>query len=1424
MPKFYMPKFGVSIPKEKAELPLPDAELLGPELRTDVTVPSMELGFDSKNQKIESDEKDIVGKDTKFKMPKFKLPSFSWSPKKEVNINASADGGLKETSATMCTSDLESELTLTVEEVEGQTVELEVSLSEGKDTERRRLRRPQFSMPKISLPKMKSHKGEIYVPEGDTDMSVPMTEEGEISLPEKDFSASVSTEESKSPKVYLPHLQLYKPEIKGPKLDIEFSLNKSDTEHPVLDISVPKQELKLGDVDESTSSSVSEIKLPMAQGLEISLEEPSTEISVCEGEQKTESVDVKVKKPKFQMPTFGIFSKGKAPEIDTSLPAEDTAIPQLKNTTDIADIGVEAAGFDITGTEKTVQDGSIQVPQIPTSDIVVGVTVPSAVLSVIQPERGTQDSVSTEAKIQEEKKDDRVDAEQKEGHFKKPKFKMPSFNWSPKKEASLKTSIQEPLEEIKQTTDRDGEAKEPLSQDQEVPMDQDAETTTKKGQVKRPHFTMPKISLPRTKLPKSQDHMSKVEGDVAIESDTALVQIPDIEMSFSTRKEEETEISVKMPKDMSKAEIKTFQTDIKADVELPLTDRSFKLKTSEIAFEGETDVQDASTKLDDTEGVIRLPKLQMPTFKFSSEGEGYESGIKIAKIEGVAIQQQTPTEIEILDGEAPVLEAKGETIDSEIKMEAGKIKMPQAPSVEMKGSDMSVVSSGEKDVQGEGEHKVKPEEGQTEEPQGWFRMPKFRMPSFGRSSSKGKKDEAEVESSSGKVPIPEAQVEIKVPEVPAHIDIEPHSGKDVLECKVVLPEENIRGISVEKEKRPDTGLFWNEGTISKTSGKTDSQLSVQGTKTYAEIVKHGAEALQTHKPTVTVSTLETSVPKVDIDVNLPKCDASVQQYETKSAAEVSPTEIPVSKPDGEIDPAVIETEMVMQSPTAVAKGEKMESKMKSPKKDIQGKESIFKMPKFGVPSFGWSTTKATDDVPEVATEKEVDVVPSEMKMDVSVTDEGFEIIDFPTQEYEKEVVTESDMKVEERDASSKKKATKFKMPKFGSLRSKSQSSEVHVDQTKMEAEMSVAKSEGERLGIQAEKTVMKGPKLYFSEKTAGTMDIQSGDSELSFHIPKLKMLKFTHSTSAAEAQILTSEDTTDIKCTVPDSDDASQMEFRISVPEEKVEDTSSSIQKSKVKITTLSKPTIQRTQVEHGVPSTELSFEETTTHIERPGDFSTKISTEKTDTLDVKIQKSVAKITTLIEPDIQTTRFEIKLPSVDSFISGVPLHIQEPYTEGEEIKLQGKSECGLSDSDMSESFSTQIVKESEIPPTEVKTAAFGFSLLKVKIQESHVNLDRPIKLSPSEYVSEMHTSEVHHASDESSGEATQKTGFAELKIYDKGGVGELDEGASSATTLTKLKRFTVEVQSASELAEDCSDKQPKQISEPTVEVTEKLML
>nr|XP_048710769.1 LOW QUALITY PROTEIN: protein AHNAK2 [Caretta caretta] len=1478
LPSLKMPQIPKADGAPKVDISLPSVDVTMPTTKVDIRGPDLESKVVKTESEIKSGEKDMEGKESKFKMPKFKLPSFRWSPKKEAVVTCDTEAILEEPTLASSLGETEAELTLTVAEVWCPSVDLESDMPIG---EKEKIKKPQFSMPKISLPKMKGHKAQVSLPKLESDVSGPKPEnEGDVSvqISEKgsggDGEVNISTSE------------FSKPEIKAPKTDVDVSLPTVDVKLPTYDVTIQQADLKLTSAGADVSLSAPDIKIPTSEG-SIELQSPETGVEgisagiVVDGaELKAEGLEGKIKVPKFQKPKFGISRrKGKVPESEISLPKMEADIPQLKVMTDIIDVAVEAPTVEVESAIPNAETESsgwkIKMPKIPEADIKtpkVDINLQSNV-SVPMAEIGIQDSnMASKATIVEgEIKPGDTDMEGKEGHFKLPKFKLPSFSWSPKKEASIKADFEELLEEPKITVSSgktDTKLAETVTEDQGPSMDLALEISTgkkeQKSQIKKPQFIIPKISFSKIKVPKSQVNLPKVEADVTVpkpERDGEdLVQIPDIESSHTKSIEEGAQISIKMPKvqiptlEFSKPEIKvpksdmdislpkvdaTFPTDdvslqqadlksgsagddvsLSTGIKFPTAEASIELKSPETGIEGPLVVDGAEVKVEGLEGKMTMPKFQKPKFGISlPKGKRPESEISLPKMEAGVPQLTMTTDIADIAVEAPILEVKSDVSDAEIEVSTGKMKMPQVsitdikapemdvslPSISLSTTEVAFQSPEVEDMKVQGEHEMKSGEIQTEEHQSWFKMPKFRMPIFGRSSSKGKRDDIDSEGSLEKpqvsAPSAEMQTEIEAPEYATslpHVDTESAAGKDVLEGKIKSAKAEIPkvGVSLHKGKSSDVTSPKFEAEVSLPPEKAVIKVSIPEMETYADVVKRGAEGqqLKTHTPKIMIpkvelSTSEISASKTGVDISLPKadithptCDLTLQEQKAKSeCAEVPTAEHSIELKSPEIGAKAPSVEIALDGTQKKldvlpkveldilhagegVKTEKLGGVIKSTGKDVQGRESKLKMPKFSVPSFGWPATKGTGNVADVKTNlEETKIGAPGIKMDTEISVVDHEI-EFPAESVEKAISAGVRVKAEDGDEASKIKTSKFKMPKFGVLHSKAKGSEVDVFLPKLEADVSLPKTELGIVEIQFKKADgsidLQSPSSDVMESSTriseDKADKQTESVEVNIKIPKLKIPAFTYNAPTAETDVSTSKVATDLKGAGTDIE----------------------------------------------APKLEVS---------------TKIPKERPELAGGNIRRPSVKIPTLAERDIKTSQEYVKLPSTDSSVSKAALQIQGPLAEGKEIKTQGEVESGHVDIETHETYSSQIVKESEIPSSEIKTASFGFSLLKVKIPESHVKLDMPVKLqSYSEYKHEVSESEVHQPklSDENLGIAIQKSDTAEFKLSGKpqSETDESNDVVSSSVSLPKLKTFTVEVQPSSKLGDTQSDKQPEEIA------------
>ncbi|XP_061320218.1 protein AHNAK2-like [Pezoporus flaviventris] len=1389
--KMHKPSPEIVLDAPRLDVCLPSMEVSMPKLEVEIDGPDLECKAE---QEVFSGEMDTGEKENKVKKSKFKLPSFSWSPKKEGIAPSEVEGHLQEPALSTLSQDTESELIFLTPENQNLHVEFDTSIE--KDGGKGRIKKSQFTMPKISFPKMKGQKVQVSLPVLETDTCGPKQEKKGVSVQESEKGSSVEGAELdiKMTKITVPTSEFSKAEIRAPK--IEMGMPTGEVILPTCE----ENDLTLKSAAANASLSPSDIKMTTEGSLEVksldtSVERTSSEIAMGDVEIKMEGAEGRTKMSKFQMPKFGITdSKGKGSEKEVRKSKSEVKVPQLKPMVEIADIAVEAPKWEVecgTGTETYSPKVKMTKADNRASE---------ADISIPKPDTGIEDSDA----VLKTKGERKQDGDGEGGHFKMPKFKLPSFSWSPKKETSVKLDSGVNLEDHKlaaMSSKIDTEVRETATDDQGSGPDLDLEIsagkTEQKNPSKKPQFVMPKISLSKIKVPKPHTRSPKVEADTTIleterEGDDSI-QTPDIERSDFERTQEGTQIGIKPSDvkistlDFSKIETGASQTEMrvssaKIGAALPLSEGSFQqlvLKSSstnedtiqktgikfpkeetpieprspEIITEKSLVVDGRKINLEGAEGKIKMPKFQKPKFGISlTKGKGPETEINSPKIEAEVPQLKMTKETADIDVGVPVSELTSNMSDPGVGV--CKIKTPQiltagikAPKVDVSLQSVSkpmtegaVESLEEKYIKLKEEYDIKAEEGQTEEHQGWFKMPKFRIPAFGRTSLKEKKGDAYIErcmeEAQAVIPSAEVQTEMSIPENPFAL---PHAVTEMTIGKEGIPK---LGDSV---KSSDVSLAKMEGDILLSTERVDSTVNIPKTETYADIVKHSAEGQKKYTSELTVSpaefdkdnsltdrfstcTLTLQGHKIKSqDIEVPKAESSSKLETSGTGCIPSSAENTLDAMQEKIDVSLPKEELVIQNQEAVIKRGKIKGEMKITGKDSEGSQ-------LKRPVSEWSTAKGSEDGAYVTAKLEdLMVEVPVVKMDVKFAKVDPEM-KFQVESVEKDMSAGGQVQVENRAETSKIKTYKFKIPKFGVLHSEVEGFEDDINLPKSEAD-SVSKAEigaAEMQFQKLEKSIgLKRPSLEHMEASARiTADESQDDPEVNTKIPKLKIPRFTFKALPIEADVSVSKVVTDPKGSSTD---------------------------------------IEVVQLQE----------------------SSDIPKETPVALEGSVLKAKSKILTLTEPDIKTAQMTT---TIGSSLPNTGQDIHWSYVEGQEASEKVEPEHVAIE--RCEIYTTEIVKESEILSSEVKTPALGFSLLKVKLPESHSNLEVLVQQpSPTEGVS-VNTSKY---ADESFGGAARRTDSAELKLSDNLH-SEIEESIGEVS-LPKLKTSAVEVKPSSKLEE-----------------------
>uniref|UniRef100_A0A8C6N7L4 Uncharacterized protein n=1 Tax=Melopsittacus undulatus TaxID=13146 RepID=A0A8C6N7L4_MELUD len=259
----------------------------------------------------------------------------------------------------------------------------------------------------------------------------------------------------------------------------------------------------------------------------------------------------------------------------------------------------------------------------------------------------------------------------------------------------------------------------------------------------------------------------------------------------------------------------------------------------------------------------RSPKVEADTTILKTERGGDDS-IQIPDIERSNFERTeegTHISIKPSDVKIPTLDfSKMETGASQTEMGVSSAKIGAALSPS-EGSFQQLVlkssSTNEDTIQKTGIEFPKGETSiELRSPEGWFKMPKFRIPAFGRTSLKGK----------------------KVTEITIGKEVIPKSGDSV--------------------KSSDVSLAKMEGDILLSTERADSTVNIPKPETYADIVKRSVEGQKMHTSELKVSPAEFDKDNsltdrfstlVKMDVKITRVDPEMKfQMEKKSIGLKSP--------------------------------------------------------------------------------------------------------------------------------------------------------------------------------------------------------------------------------------------------------------------------------------------------------------------------------------------------------------------------------------------------------------------------------------------------------------------------------------------------------------------------------------------------------
>ncbi|XP_051775711.1 neuroblast differentiation-associated protein AHNAK-like [Erpetoichthys calabaricus] len=872
---------------------------------TDITLtkPKLKPGtIQGDTEQVILEDKETDGKQIKFKMPRVKMPTFGVSvsaekvPKQEMHVGVikpevslpAVDVDVKGPQVTTVTTGLDvsgerPEIDLASKNISVAAPQIDVQLPsimtrlQSKEGQLKESEQPELVE---SIPGIKSF--DVTVPGVETDIHLPKIEKTKKETGEEiEASSKEDTEkEKKKGKFRMPHFKM--PSFGSSASPEKLPKDAVDSGSAKVDITLPKVDLEIKGP-----------KVQMSEDQEASrLSKPEQVLTVTMPSAEVKERDVDTKLPGETLEEKGKESKFKLPKI----PDFDIAFPKIKGP------DVKSAVHE-PGTETKLPEAEIKVKDLD----------------------GEPESLSSE------------DAESKmeKGKFKIPEIHMPKFGISFSKGSSKQGKGDEATSKIDITSPK-----------VELDVKKPQISTEGKAEVK---MTAPEFSLSTTKpsVDLATEELGikvpRPEGDIKLDREQVLeAEMPDVDVSLPTTKEKQIEMTLK-------------ETDI--------TLTKPKLKPGTI--QGDTEQVILEDKETDGKQIkFKMPRLKMPTFGVSVSAEKVpkqEMHVGVIKPEvslpavdvdvkgpqvttvttGLDVSGERP-EIDLasknISVAAPPIDVQLPSIMTRLQSKEGQLKESEQPELVesipgIKSFDVTVPGV-ETDIHLPKIEKTKKETGEEieasskedtekEKKKGKFRMPHFKMPSFGSSASPEKLPKDTVDSGSAKVDItlPKVDLEIKGPKV--------QMSEDQEASRLSKPEQvlTVTMPSVEVEERDvDTKL----------PGET--------------LEEKGKES-------------KFKLPQIpDFDIAFPKIKAT----DMKSAVHEPGTEIKL--PEAEIDVKDLDGE-----PESLS-SEDAESKMEKGK---------FKIPEIHMPKFGISFSKGSSKQGkgDEATSK-IDITSPKVELDV----------------------------------------------------------------------------------------------------------------------------------------------------------------------------------------------------------------------------------------------------------------------------------------------------------------------------------------------------------------------------------------------------------------------------------------------------------
>ncbi|KAL0177553.1 hypothetical protein M9458_026447, partial [Cirrhinus mrigala] len=998
LPSISLPKFGGKSSKIPKDMPVIDIDIEEPEVNLPETQISLRLKDETPSVDVkdsfETTEVQFVSVDMKAEEAKLKgqevtvtLPKFGISLPK-VEAHKAADSKDKES-------------TIDTEESKAEPEQAE---KDPRSPTKMKLSTIKFPKIGVSIPKSTDAVSDSQMPEvtkGEYTMEIkaPGTE---ITLETEDVLTSVEGPDVK--------ISLSGQELKKPSISVD---------PPKVEGSISLPEAKLGEL--SAKAELSQGKLESTIDQEVDLKDTG----------------MKMKKTGFSLPKFGLSKPDiKASEIDVSLGQVDTSKPEIdqaekdpRSPTKMKLPTIKFPKFGVSIQKSTDVVSDNQMPEVakdePTMEIKVPETELSAELPSL-PEMKTPHIILSVSKpevdISTPEVETAIDA-----HSEKKKEKVLSPDiFTPEIKMSLEghgLDQDTALEDLKvQAKKLEVEVKLPSGSVDEVVLEakqKESEFKLKKRKISFPKFGFSKSD---TKVPDADTSLQKERisvPDTEIKETEVTLPAPEVEVQMKEKSTSGSPSKFKLPtislpkfdisisktgeESITKAE-DDAQSEIKAAASQDKDTGAQDTEPSKSTFE--TQPVDVEIKPKDTDPGSQGSRFMMPKFDFSfpkMKGPEFKKGASRTDVEKPEVSLKHDKES--AGGAANI---PGVSVDMEIAMKTPKMPSSEhkqdikAPEIKVEKGD-TPMAVGEVDVNLEPDLKIQTTEmlkddSTTGGSPSKFKLPTFKLPKFGSSSSKGK---AEITDLRGEEIILETEdvlfTSVEGPDVKISV-----SSQELKKPSISVDQPKVEGsISLPEAKLGELSAK-AEVSQAKLESKIDQEVDLKDTsmkmkKTGFSLPKFGFSKPDIKAPEIDVSLphVDTSKPEGDVKIKEQSMNITVVEDDQKDPTKFKLPSISIPKIGGQatkeeitipgVDVAVkgaevsgpdAQIKISGEAPTVDIKGPHLATEGQSVSVDLNvedaelgGQGGKFKMPRFGiglpkVKGFDISISKS-EDITEV---------------------------------------------------------------------------------------------------------------------------------------------------------------------------------------------------------------------------------------------------------------------------------------------------------------------------------------------------------------------------------------------------------------------------------------------------------------------------